>query len=284
MLERWKSKIELRLLIFMAIVLVSLFLKNALDDNESLRALFNTSFRSKIGLSLRKIVFLITISIGGAIVFLIPIKKNKELQKNDIPPERETIKQIEKKVEIVKTYPKENIPNEQEESSENKKATPNEIVLTVIFFGLIMFLAYINFTEKIVIMKSVKQFYPSFFVGCDWVAENTIEDSLIATLWVHRASYCTQRRVAILNADVTQTKNLSYMLEVLDHFGINYLWINKFSIDPENKHYAERIDLSWVQLLEANPDSFKKIYETGPPMRNCVQQMCDGNIVYEIKG
>jgi len=131
-------------------------------------------------------------------------------------------------------------------------------------------------------MDQVKQFYPSFFVACDWISENIPEDALVSTLWVHRASYCTQRRVAIINADMALSNDVDYILDVASQLGITHIWINKFSIDLQNQHLSEMIDLSYVQLLESNPEHFEKMYETGPPMTECVQQLCDGNIIYEI--
>jgi 4-amino-4-deoxy-L-arabinose transferase-like glycosyltransferase len=154
--------------------------------------------------------------------------------------------------------------------------------IAVIIFIVVIFASYQNFASKIGVMAQVKQFYPSYFEACDWVKENTPEDAIISTLWVHRASYCTQRVVTTLNVDMTQSNDVDYILDVAQQFGITHIWINKFSIDIQNQHLSEMIDLSYVQLLEDNSDHFKKIYETGPAMTECTQQLCDGNIVYEV--
>jgi len=78
------------------------------------------------------------------------------------------------------------------------------------------------------------------------------------------------------------SNDVDYILDVASQLGITHIWINKFSIDLQNQHLSEMIDLSYVQLLESNPEHFEKMYETGPPMTECVQQLCDGNIIYEI--
>lgn len=154
--------------------------------------------------------------------------------------------------------------------------------IAVVLFVIVIFASYQNFSSKIGVMAEVKEFYPSFFVACDWIKSNTQKDALVSTLWVYRASYCTQRSVAASSADLTQSNDVDHILNVTKQLGITYIWVNKFSIDPLNRHYSEMYDLSYVQLLESHPEYFEKVYETGSPMSECTQTVCDGNIIYKI--
>ena len=131
-------------------------------------------------------------------------------------------------------------------------------------------------------MGQVKDFVPSYFTACSWISKNLPEDALVSTLYVHRASYCTQRRIATINADMALSGDVDYIVDVANRLGITHIWINKFSIDYQNRHLSEMIDLNYVLLLEDNPEIFEKIYEDGPTMDQCMQQLCDGNIVYEV--
>jgi 4-amino-4-deoxy-L-arabinose transferase-like glycosyltransferase len=164
--------------------------------------------------------------------------------------------------------------------------------VAVAIFILVIALGYLNFSDKIGAMVQVKSFYPSFFKACDWIKANTPEGSLVSTLYVYRAGYCSQRRVATINADMALSNNVTYAHEVAKMFGMDYVWINKFAIDPSNRHLSEMIDLSYVQLLEDNSAQnttalFKKIYEDGPSLGSCSSywnqnSVCDGNVVYKV--
>jgi hypothetical protein len=156
------------------------------------------------------------------------------------------------------------------------------VALTI--FIIIIFLGYQNFKEKLDIMYRVKQFSPLFFEACDWVKQNTPKDSLMMTVWAHRAVYNCQRNTINNMADIVLSQDLNHTLDVARKNGITHLFIQKFSIDAVNQHLGEKYDLSFVQFLESHPEKFVKIYENGPPLQQCIQRGgCDGNIVYEIK-
>ena len=162
--------------------------------------------------------------------------------------------------------------------------------LGLIVIILIIALAYQNFKAKLDTMAAVKQFSPTFFEACNWVKthpEEVPKDSILITIWAHRAIYNCQRVAAGNMPDIALSRDLNYTLEVTKAHGITHLFIQKFSIDPTNTHLGERYDLEFVQFLEAHPEHFKKIYENGPSLQDCQQYwqrgyQCDGNIIYEI--
>lgn len=100
-----------------------------------------------------------------------------------------------------------------------------------------------NFLNKLQIMEAVKRFSPSFFEACDWVKENLPQDVRLMTIWAHRAAYNCKRNVTGNTADIVLSKNATYVLQVAKKLGITHLFIQKFSIDPKNRHYRERYDL-----------------------------------------
>jgi 4-amino-4-deoxy-L-arabinose transferase-like glycosyltransferase len=156
--------------------------------------------------------------------------------------------------------------------------------LALIVFVFVVFLSYQNLNGKLDIMARVKQFSPTFFEACDWIKENTPKDSLLMTIWAHRATYNCQRNTIGNLADIALSKDLNYTLKVAKQHGISYLFIQKFSIDLQNQHLAEKYDAEFVQFLENNPDYFEKVYENGPSLQQCLQQgYCDGNIVYQVR-
>jgi len=84
------------------------------------------------------------------------------------------------------------------------------------------------------------------------------------------------------------SRDLNYTLQVTKANEITHIFIQKFSIDPANKHYSEHYDLEFVQFLEAYPEHFVKVYENWASLqeRQAYWQrgyQCDRNIIYEIK-
>jgi len=153
----------------------------------------------------------------------------------------------------------------------------------VIAFVFLLIFSFINMFDKVTTMAQVKEFSPLFFQACDWIKENTPKDALISTVWTWRATYNCQRNAFGIVPDMALSNNLTYSLSVAKELGITHIFVQKFSIDTENKHLSENYDLSFVQFLESKPNSFNKIFENGPLLQQCLQQGgCDGNIVYLI--
>jgi hypothetical protein len=153
--------------------------------------------------------------------------------------------------------------------------------IALIIFVAILYFGYTNAAGKIATMAQVKQFSPLFFEACDWVKTNTPENSLLSTVWTYRAAYSCQRNAVGSWADMALSQNVTHILSTAKHFGITHIFVQKFSLS--NQALSENYPVSYVQLLESNTTHFKKIFENGPPLSQCIQQGgCDGNIVYEI--
>lgn len=149
------------------------------------------------------------------------------------------------------------------------------VILIVIFFG------YSSLTQKLTVMSSVKRFSPLFFEACDWVKENLPTDVIITTVWGHHTTYNCQRTVAPNLADFQLSDDVDFIRNVAKENGITHIFIQKFSIrnDPLQEGYT----VNFVKLLEDHPTDFKKVYENGPNLQQCLQQGgCDGSIIYEI--
>ncbi|MEM5879099.1 MAG: glycosyltransferase family 39 protein [Candidatus Aenigmatarchaeota archaeon] len=166
----------------------------------------------------------------------------------------------------------------------------NQKYLGLIVFLFVFLLSYMNASGKLATMARVKQFSPTFFEACDWVKTNLPENVSLYTVWAHRAIYNCQRNAVGTGTipDIALSKELNKTLQVAKVNGITHLFIQKFSIDPANKHYGENYDLEFVEFLEAHPEHFVKVYENGVSLEQCKQYwqagyQCDGNIIYEIK-
>jgi len=165
-------------------------------------------------------------------------------------------------------------------------------LLILVFVGLIIFFSYQNLSQKLVGARSYdkdsgqyigfKMFSPSFFKGTDFIKRNVSEDALIATVWDYATVYNSQRNVVGLRGmpdegDIVLSNDLNLSLSRLEVNGVTHIFVQKFSINAQ--HYPPE----FVQLLENNPSSFVKIYETGPIVEDCIKAGgCDGVIVYKI--
>jgi len=153
--------------------------------------------------------------------------------------------------------------------------------LALVVFIFIIVLSYQNLKGKLDVMASVKQFSPSFFEACDWVKENLPEDVMISTVWTSRAVYNCQRTVVGHNSEVFLSRDIDYTKEMARKFGITHLFIQKFSLSDQS--LSEKYNIESIQFFENHPETFKKVYENGPTLQQCLQQGgCDGNIIYEI--
>lgn len=150
-------------------------------------------------------------------------------------------------------------------------------------FIFMILLSYNNLAQKLPALSSVKQFSPTFLQACDWIKANTPANATVYTIWGHNAAYNCDRNIATNIPDVVLAPNVSYELNVLKQNDINYIFIQKFSIDAQNRGYADNYPLTYVQTLQSNPQYFVNVYENGPDLNTCLQQGgCDGEIVYML--
>jgi 4-amino-4-deoxy-L-arabinose transferase-like glycosyltransferase len=160
------------------------------------------------------------------------------------------------------------------------------IALTV--FVIVIFFSYENLNLKLSIMDRVKQFSPLFFEACNWIKNNPDKVPLNAslyTIWAHRAIYNCQRNALspIVVPDIELSLDVNTTIKSAKENGVDYIFIQKFSIDPQNRNIAEMYNLNFITMLENNNQAFIKIYENGPNIQQCLQQGgCDGNIIYRI--
>jgi hypothetical protein len=156
-------------------------------------------------------------------------------------------------------------------------------VAIIVFIFVIVF-SFQNAIEKLNVMKQVKQFSPLFFEACDWVKNNVEEDARFgAVIWTGATIYNCERTAGGGGPDVTNSNNLTLALSVLKIQGITHLFVQKFSISWDDQKLQERYPISFVQMLENNPNYFEKIYENGPSLQQCIQSGgCDGSLIYKI--
>jgi 4-amino-4-deoxy-L-arabinose transferase-like glycosyltransferase len=168
----------------------------------------------------------------------------------------------------------------------------------LIIFVAVLIASFFNFREKLDIMFRVKQFSPAFFEACDWVKNNLPKNASLYTIWSHRAVYNCQRNAVGTSRipDIALSKDVNYTIEVAKQNEITHIFIQKFSIDVQNRHLSEMYDADFVQFLEDNPKAFVKVYENGPSFNltnrsvrdwvyYCYQTIgtiCDGNVIYEV--
>ncbi|MCX6820866.1 MAG: glycosyltransferase family 39 protein [Candidatus Aenigmarchaeota archaeon] len=148
-------------------------------------------------------------------------------------------------------------------------------------FGVVMFLGWGVAMYKIATMSQVKQFSPLFFEACGWVKSNVPQDAIISTVWTYRTAYSCQRNVAGSSPDMALSNNVTLILETAKEIGITHIFVQKFSLSDQS--LSETYPVSYVQLLSANPDHFKKVFENGISLDQCIQQGgCDGNILFQV--
>jgi len=164
------------------------------------------------------------------------------------------------------------------------------LFFTILFFISLIFISfyfYNSYLSKLDVMQKVKTFSLYFFDACNWVKNNLDKNATLMSLWSHRVVYACERNVGGSN-DLRLSNNATFIYELAKKLGVNYFFIEKFSIDPLNRHYAEMYDLSWLELIYSHPQYFEKVYENGIPFEECKNRLlqgipCDGIIIFKIK-
>jgi 4-amino-4-deoxy-L-arabinose transferase-like glycosyltransferase len=168
----------------------------------------------------------------------------------------------------------------------------NEYYIFFFIFSFLLLIALIKFSslDKIEIMKKVKSFSSYFFEACNWVKENLPKNITLLSLWGYRVAYNCERKVGE-ESDLRLSRNATFIKELAKELGIEYFFIEKFSIDPLNRKFSEMYDLDWVKVLNEN---FEKVYENGMLINECISNLeilakygigrsnCDGVVIYKI--
>ena len=156
--------------------------------------------------------------------------------------------------------------------------------LPLLLILCITLISFFNFLGKARIMIRVKQFSPLFFEACNWIKQNLPSNATLLSLHTHPTVYNCERKAIwelVDLPDILLSQNLNLTLSRLKANGIDYIFVQKFSLSSGK--YRQTYPLSFVQFLENNPDHFKKVYENGPSLDECLAMGgCDGTILYKV--
>jgi len=153
--------------------------------------------------------------------------------------------------------------------------------IAVVIILIVIILSYQNLISKTTVMKQVKQFSPAFFEACNWVKNNLPGNAVLSTVWVHRAAYSCERVTVGNHPDIFISKDIDLIKQTAKTIGVTHLFIQKFSLST--RPLSEVYTIDSVQFFENNTNHFKKVYENGTPIEQCIQQGgCDGTLIYEI--
>lgn len=154
-------------------------------------------------------------------------------------------------------------------------------ILKYIILILVISISFITVNERLDTLNKVKAWDPTFFEACEWIKVKTEKNATISTIWGHNGAWCSEREMGPMFADVLLSNDLNYTLKVLKENGIDYLWIQKGSIDPYNRGYAGNYPISFIRMLVDNPQYFVKVYENGDEIEKCYQ-LCNGQTIYKL--
>jgi hypothetical protein len=123
------------------------------------------------------------------------------------------------------------------------------------YLGYLILLAVVVFSFSVAkarldTLYKVKVWDPSFFEACKWIKENTLPNATISTIWGHNGAWCSDRNMGPALADILLSSDLNYTLKVLKENQIEYIWIQKSSIDPLNRGYADNYPSRFIQMLD----------------------------------
>ena len=174
------------------------------------------------------------------------------------------------------------------------------IVFIIQFFGFT--LNVYAFEYRINQLKNVKYFSPEFFRACKWVKENLPKNVTLLSLWTYRVTFACERKATGGVSDIRLSNDINLTIDLLKKSGIDYIFLEEFSIDPRNRHLAEKYDLKWVEFLLKNKEYFEIVYDSGKciKMDNPLEQkfanisevvelvkngyICDGVAIFKVKG
>lgn len=135
-------------------------------------------------------------------------------------------------------------------------------ILIIAAFFVVTFLPNGQAYAKAASLAPIKQFSPGFFKACDWIRENTPEDSYIMTVWESRAFYACKRSVVwgeLPDQNIILFSSDQRSVEHMKLHGIDYVFVQKFSISADRK--GETFPQEFVNFLETKKEFFEKVYE-----------------------
>ena len=155
--------------------------------------------------------------------------------------------------------------------------------LALAVFIIVIFFSYQNLKEKVDGMYNVKgQWSQNFWDGCNYIKNNLPKDARVFTIWAGPTEFNCQRNIGGGGGDVVLSGNLTLAYSRLKAQGVTHIFIQKGTIGTQQ--VSEVYNWNFIQLLQNNPDYFKKLYENGESnLQNCLYGRCDGAIIYEVK-
>jgi hypothetical protein len=162
------------------------------------------------------------------------------------------------------------------------------LMWAVIFF--VLGFSFLMARDKISSLVSVKQFAPSFFEACNWVKQNAPQNAMMLSFNTAPTIYNCERQAEwdlTDDSDILISQNVTLMKERLKANGFTHIFVQKFSITPQKIRAGYWT--GFVDTLDANPESFKVVFENGPKygtsdFQSCIStQGCDpGEVIYQI--
>ncbi len=134
--------------------------------------------------------------------------------------------------------------------------------LSVVLVAVVLLALFPFGYGKITTMQTVKHGLDGLVEGCDWVKANTPADSVIYAIYGHQAAWRCDRSVlaTVPDADIIRLgsdANVTY--SHLRLHGFDYVMIEQFTVSYSPT--GEQNSVSFVNVLEGNPDLFKKVYD-----------------------
>ncbi len=138
-------------------------------------------------------------------------------------------------------------------------AAKKHAALGAILLLIILFFSWPYGSEKLAVMGQVKQFVPGAIDACQWVKQNTPQDSILFATYGSQIRYQCDRKLGVArDAEEVMLGNESVSYEHLKLNGINYVFVINGLITQQK--LQENYPLSFVQMME-NSTHFKKVYD-----------------------
>lgn len=153
-------------------------------------------------------------------------------------------------------------------------------IVSIILVFIIFLFAMTSISAKTESLRPIKEFSPAFFEGCNWIRRNTPENSLLVTLWQHRAEYACKRDCIFTGAPGGAEMMLSgneRTYEIMKLHGADYVYIQKFSMSPGNEE--ESYPWVFVKYIR-DSENFEKVHEY--PENCMVSNIQDCVVIYKV--
>jgi len=155
---------------------------------------------------------------------------------------------------------------------EKSKSYNKYLAYTII--AILLFSLWVYGQEKIDTMYLVKGFSPGFLNGCEWIRENTPEDSLLFSTYEYHTRYQCDRKAMVVEHKeeiLLSFNDTSY--QTMKKVGLDYIFVMKGLIS--DRKFSENYPVEFINYIE-NSNKFKKVYDNSDVYGQ------NGIIVYEV--